>query len=328
MIYLINHLINQKRFIHILIFIMFLIVIGCDSSRVSEVKEQLEIKEEQAFMLEKKIGEELGLVHPTSLVWSGKFLYITDTGNDRVVVINNEGKLVKIIGEPGNGKLQFIKPTGITIDSDGYIYIVDSGNNRIQVLDSKDNFIKKYAIEQFPYVPDSSYLNDAAVVNDTIYITTETMDKKWAGIIAISESGEYQVMGKELIGQVINDKDNIKFVSQGEFVKYEEQLGFESGRNYLIDILPTNELGDTYELPYKYTPSDIQFHNQELYMFSKAYFSLDQYDISGNYIKTVYRFRGEINELMGLQAFSFVGDDVFVLNNLTSILYLLKHTGN
>jgi hypothetical protein len=40
-------------------------------------------------------------------------------------------------GAPGNGPLQFNKPTGVTVDTKGRVWIADTGNGRVQVLDPK-----------------------------------------------------------------------------------------------------------------------------------------------------------------------------------------------
>lgn len=319
-------MLEQIKWVPICLVMLLLLVTGCSTSSQQWPTElgEMEVKEEAAFRLEKTIGEKLGLLHPTSLHWIKDSLYITDTDNERIVISDKDGKLIRTVGETGNGPLQFIKPTGITKDARGNIYVVDAGNNRVQVLDNKDNFLKEYVVKEFPYLPDVSYLNDITVHNGTIFLTTQTMDQAWATVISITEDGKTQLIGKEIAGHIVRAEDKVQFVSEGEYVEYEDGKSFESGRNYMINILPDNQLGEVHELPYKYTAGDIQSHNQELYMFSKTYLTLDRFDLEGNYVSSSYRFRGELDELMGLESFAFAGDDVIVLNSMTSKLYLLK----
>ncbi|GIP16426.1 hypothetical protein J40TS1_20680 [Paenibacillus montaniterrae] len=304
------------------------VLFGCSSNSNSNKwptnMDTLELIEEPEFTITGKFQEELALNNPTSMIWVNESLYITDTGNDRIVVIDREGNLIRSIGEAGNGLLQFIKPTGITADEDSNIYVVDSGNNRVQVINKDDQYVKQYRVDQFPYSPKSSVLHDIVYLNNTVYVSTQTMDQSWATIIAISEDESVQTIGESISGHVVSVDDYLYFVSEGEYKKVEEGLSFESGRNYLLRILQNNEIGDVYELPYKYTAGGIESHEGHLYMFSKRYFSIDRYDLEGNYITTVYRFEGELDELMGLETLTFAGDDIFVLNSMTNTIYYLK----
>ena len=105
---------------------------------------------------------------------SDGFLYITDNGNGRICVYDKDGKfirkftttykpwcidatdcghlivssllshkvmiyttggdLVHVFGEYGSELGQFIRPIGVSVDSDGLIYIADCFNKRIQVF--------------------------------------------------------------------------------------------------------------------------------------------------------------------------------------------------
>jgi DNA-binding beta-propeller fold protein YncE len=72
---------------------------------------------------------------PDGTVW------ITDTGNNRLVFYDSRLKERKTTGALGAGNGQFSGPVGIAAGPDGRIYIADVGNRRVQVLDSTGRFL-------------------------------------------------------------------------------------------------------------------------------------------------------------------------------------------
>ncbi|KPK21634.1 MAG: hypothetical protein AMJ76_02170, partial [Dehalococcoidia bacterium SM23_28_1] len=52
---------------------------------------------------------------------------------------DSEGRFT--LGERGTGPGRFIKPAGLTIDSDGNLYVADSGNHRVQKFDREGTFL-------------------------------------------------------------------------------------------------------------------------------------------------------------------------------------------
>ena len=69
---------------------------------------------------------------PSCAVFNGTHLLVTDELRNIISVFTPEGDLVKTIGGPGNGEIQFDRPSGITIDSNNNVYIADTLNHRIQ----------------------------------------------------------------------------------------------------------------------------------------------------------------------------------------------------
>ncbi len=82
----------------------------------------------------KSFENKFGLREPFSICSNFKgLIFISDTGNNRIVVINEEGELVTIFGFGGKGNGQFKVPTDICFLKNK-IYVVDKKNNRVQVL--------------------------------------------------------------------------------------------------------------------------------------------------------------------------------------------------
>lgn len=73
-------------------------------------------------------------------------LYITDTGNRRVVVYDKQGQFKRQFGSTGSGPGQFNEPIGLAIGPDGYIYVADMRNKRVEVLDKQGKYIKEIAV--------------------------------------------------------------------------------------------------------------------------------------------------------------------------------------
>jgi hypothetical protein len=69
-------------------------------------------------------------------------IYIADSGNDRVLVFDFDGKLQKIIGRKGQGPAEFSNPTGLFIFEEGTLAVADNSNNRIQLFDKSWEFLK------------------------------------------------------------------------------------------------------------------------------------------------------------------------------------------
>ena len=50
-------------------------------------------------------------------------------------------RFLQVIGSPGSGPGQFLKPQGISVDPNGSIYVADTGNDRLQKFDADGNFV-------------------------------------------------------------------------------------------------------------------------------------------------------------------------------------------
>ncbi len=74
-------------------------------------------------------------------------VYVSDTGNDRVIVFDKSGEPKMAIGSEGTGPGQFKFPYGVSVDSDGNIYVADMYNNTISIFDQTGKFVKYFEPE-------------------------------------------------------------------------------------------------------------------------------------------------------------------------------------
>ncbi|MDW3229983.1 MAG: 6-bladed beta-propeller [Acidobacteriota bacterium] len=69
-------------------------------------------------------------------------IYLADSGNNRIVIFDFQGKFLGTIGKPGQGPGEFAKPTGIFVGQDSSLIVADFDNRRIQIFDPKGTLIR------------------------------------------------------------------------------------------------------------------------------------------------------------------------------------------
>jgi len=74
---------------------------------------------------------------------STPFLYICDSGNNRIVVVDYEGNPLFSFGSYGTGNGQFSSPYGVTNDGTT-VYVTDTGNHRVQYFDLYGNYLGQW----------------------------------------------------------------------------------------------------------------------------------------------------------------------------------------
>jgi DNA-binding beta-propeller fold protein YncE len=61
-------------------------------------------------------------------------IYVADTWNYRVQILDPNGKFVRAFGAQGDRPGEFIRPKGIAVDSGGHVYVADAEFNNFQIL--------------------------------------------------------------------------------------------------------------------------------------------------------------------------------------------------
>ncbi len=100
-------------------------------------------------------------------------VWVTDTGNHRVLVYDSQLNTLKSIGKKGGGPEEFSGPVGIAVGPSGFVSVVDVGNRRIEVLDSNGRFVRAW-----PVVGWDNRAEPHLEVGDdeTVYLTDPTGD--------------------------------------------------------------------------------------------------------------------------------------------------------
>jgi DNA-binding beta-propeller fold protein YncE len=128
--------------------IALLLCLGCSSYglketgyRASASSRPVKGLEPVAIMAQGKLGSS-ALNRPTGIAmdFQGN-IFISDTGNDRVVKCDDQGRFLAETGGFGSGAGEFNRPAYIATDNGLNLYVVDAQNKRIQRLDRNLNFI-------------------------------------------------------------------------------------------------------------------------------------------------------------------------------------------
>jgi DNA-binding beta-propeller fold protein YncE len=102
----------------------------------------------EVVLVEKATGQELrrfsprekeegGFFFPTNLaVAIDGNVYVTETGNARVLKFNDRGKLLQTFGSLGQMTGQFVRPKGVAVDRERRVYVADASTEVVQIFDS------------------------------------------------------------------------------------------------------------------------------------------------------------------------------------------------
>ncbi len=115
-------------------------------------------------------------------------IYVTDTGNKRVQVFDQEGEFVTQWGGGGVAEGYLDEPVGIAFGSEGEeVYVADTWNRRVQVFNRQGGFLRQWLIDGWNAgIPDEKpYL----AVGDAghIYVT----DPGYYRVLAFDDQGDY-----------------------------------------------------------------------------------------------------------------------------------------
>ncbi len=78
-------------------------------------------------------------------------IYVSDTGNNRIVEFTTKGKLKNAYGAKGTGNLQFDAPQGLTAESAGDIWVADRANHRLEEITDKGKYVKEAGVGKGEY---------------------------------------------------------------------------------------------------------------------------------------------------------------------------------
>ena len=80
------------------------------------------------------------------------YVWVADSGNDRIQKFDGNGKLLMCFGKSGGTRPpyspgEFKTPSGVAVDNEGYIWVVDTGCHRLQKFDPDGDFFLEFGSE-------------------------------------------------------------------------------------------------------------------------------------------------------------------------------------
>lgn len=143
-------------------------------------------------------GENLGIGsfrNPSDIfVSESNRVYIVDSGNNRIVVLDEQFELIQVIKTfDNNGKEDsFNQPSGIFVDADEMIYIADTENGRIVHMDGDGSFIRAFGRPESDLISSDYVYRPTKLVLDSakrIYVIARNINQ---GIIELDMDGGFQ----------------------------------------------------------------------------------------------------------------------------------------
>ncbi len=147
-----------------------------------------------------------GLFGPRGLAFGpNNDLFVTDTGNGRIVVYGPDGTFRREFGTKGSGAGQLDEPVGIVVSSDGSrVYVADSNNARIAVFDGQGKAVAQWPVTAWQ---DKSFFEPylALDAEGNVYATSSTSRQ----VFKFNNAG--QLVGTAAAGLTPEDTLNAPF---------------------------------------------------------------------------------------------------------------------
>ena len=174
-------------------------------------------------------------------------IYVSDMGNDRVLILDENGALIGKWDKKGSleGEFNSMGFGGLAIDSDDNVFVVDNGNYRIQKFDKDGNFIAQwgsYGKENSQFV---RAIGIAADVDGNVYVTddgnpyVQKFDNDGNFQMRFGGSGNGEELFRHATGITVDTNGNI-FVADYE-TKYVQK--FDGSGNFITSWKMGEDIG-------------------------------------------------------------------------------------
>ncbi len=130
---------------------------------------------------------------PADLYVDGDKIYIADAGNDRVLVLDSNYRLIREIKEvkSTDGKNMLYNPNGVFV-REGLLYICDTNNARVIAIDETNTVVLNIAAEGLVSVNENFVFKPEKVAVDSSGNVLVVSSSIYQGILRFSPDGEFK----------------------------------------------------------------------------------------------------------------------------------------
>jgi len=96
-------------------------------------------------------GGEGELYYPCAIENGQSEVYVADTSNNRIVVYDIEGSMLRAFGSVGSRQGELLYPREVAVDDSGRVVVMDTGNNRVQIFLPRDGSMLPTAVIDLGY---------------------------------------------------------------------------------------------------------------------------------------------------------------------------------
>ena len=84
---------------------------------------------------------------PIGIRYKSGYLYVLDSGNNRIMKYDDGGNFITQIGRFGRGPGELINPRSFAVHKDGTIFVLNLGNSRVEIYDSAGKYKNSFKFE-------------------------------------------------------------------------------------------------------------------------------------------------------------------------------------
>lgn len=180
---------------------------------------------------------------PSDLCVSGDEIYIADTGNNRIVVLDSGFRRVREWNgtDSPDGRLDFAAPEGVFVAEDGRVLIADTGNGRLVVTDREGRFLDVYGAPVTDILPEDFQYRPVKVAADKagrLFVVSQSFNM---GLLQFDREGRFiqtlgaakvQVTAFDLLWRLISTKEQQERMQQFVPTEYNNLAVDEDGFVY------------------------------------------------------------------------------------------------
>ena len=224
----------------------------------------------------------------SSIACIDDFVFVADFELNKIMCLDLTGNVIKEVGKLGMGKNEFNSPIGLAIMGK-YLYVLDSGSSRIIKMDFNLNEVDHCYLP--PLDSYDNYFDLAIDDSERVYLSVNA-GGLYTGIFG--ESDLHKISENSFA--LFNDKDKVLACQFYTLSKERDKDIYESKEQPVVELVDgkISEIKFTY--PNGYTPIDIDFDGSFVYSIAGYNQSVQVYDTSGEYVKTIHDFSIELQQ--------------------------------